>query len=208
MLKVPAGAKVEVPAATRTDSRSGQAVILPQHLLKALVKLGGLLKDLDQVWAIGGNAGEQVLGVSVTADHLAIVTTEKGCEEITARLMQYLPPSPEVSQDQAPVPKDVEKKLERDAAIGGNAYPVFVKGRYAEFRLDGVRVEVYGELRIKVGELEWGDRLEFEPSKVNIVGASLPIFPLRLKSELYLGLGWIDRVQGISEAVKRSKSGQ
>jgi len=40
---------------------------------------------------------------------------------------------------------------------------------------------------------------------VNIIGTNVPTLPLRLKSELDLGLGWLDRVALISDAVIRSQ---
>jgi hypothetical protein len=45
----------------------------------------------------------------------------------------------------------------------------------------------------------------FEANMINIVGFSLPIVPLSLKGEVYSGLGWVDRVQMISNAVIRSR---
>jgi len=62
---------------------------------------------------------------------------------------------------------------------------------------------VHGDLRIKVGEWEWGDPLDFEPEYVYVVGVKVPVVPLKLKTELYLGLGWMDRVRKINEAMAR-----
>jgi hypothetical protein len=56
-----------------------------------------------------------------------------------------------------------------------------------------------------VGDWDWGDPIEFEPDYVNVVGVNVPIVPLKLKSELYTGLGWTDRAAKIHEAVMRSR---
>jgi len=200
LLKEPGEPKAETPAASSKFTRPDKFVILPQHLLKAMVKLGGLLKGLDEEWAIGGDAGELVQGVYVPADHLEILTTKKGCEEMSAKLSTY----------QTLAPKETEKKLERDAVFEGQPCPAYKKSEYAEFVLDTARVEVYGDMRIKLGDRDWSDPLDFEPTQVNVVGTSLPLVPLELKNKVYVYLGpnWVDRVQRISEAVARSRREQ
>jgi hypothetical protein len=186
-------------AGMQVVSRMSPAGILPQQLLKTMVKLGSLLKSSEEKWAIGGDAGEIVQGVAVTADHIEILTTKKGCEAMSAILAphQILPPT------------ETEKTLGKDAVVEGMPCPAYVKSEYAEFILDGVKVEVYGDLRIKVGERDWSDPLEFEVAKVNMVGKALPVVTLELSNRVYtyLGLNWVDRVQKISEAVKRSRVG-
>jgi hypothetical protein len=180
-------------------SRTPLPGFLPQPLLKTVVALGNLLKGSEEKWAIGGDAGEIVQGVTVTADHVEILTTKKGCEAMSTILSQY----------QTLHPRETEKTLGRDAIVQGVPYPAYVKSEYAEFLMDGVKVQVYGDLRIKVGEGDWSDPLDFEATKVNVVGKSLPVVPLELSNRVYtyLGLNWVDRVQKISEAVKRSRVG-
>jgi len=225
LLRVPGKPNASVPILRSKVPKSDGFVVLPQPLLKAMVKLAGTLKGLDEMWVIGGNAGELALGVGVTPDHLDILTTKKGCDAICALFSKLQSPpaatpvvatgdataSPQTVPEKSPppassiVPTATSTKVEREAEIDGKKYPVYVWSHYAEFKLDGVQVKVYGDLQIKVGEWEWGTPLIFEPSNVNIVGATLPIFPLRLKSELYLGLGWMDRVEKISDAFTRSQ---
>jgi hypothetical protein len=40
-------------------------------------------------WAVGGDAGELVLGVAVKPDHLEILTDRAASEEISVKLRQY-----------------------------------------------------------------------------------------------------------------------
>ncbi|MDA4122175.1 MAG: hypothetical protein OK456_03220 [Thaumarchaeota archaeon] len=204
MLKVPG--KPRVYTRGRISKGSG-TMILQQPLLKATVKLSALIADLDERWAIGGDVGELLLGVDVKADHLEIVTTRKGSEAIGAKFQQLSVPSTSEVQDGSANlgAKETEKKLERLADCSGNLYAVSVRSHYVEVVLDGIRVEVYGDLQYRVGELEWGDPVVFEPTEVSIVGTSLRVFPLGLKSEIYLALGWVDRVDKISEALMRSQ---
>ena len=193
MLRGP-GKRIELPVYSSNVPTAEDFVVLPMPLLKVTAKLGTLIGDLGAKWGLGGDAGEVVLGVNIKADHIEVVTTKEGCRAISAKLGQY----------QTVPPNEAEKKLERGAEFEGKSYPVFVKSEYAEFVIDQVRVEVYGDLQIKVGEWDWGDPLDFEPTEVIIMGSKFPVMPLRLKSELYMGLGWLDRVQAITEAVIRS----
>ena len=168
-----------------------EIAFLTQPLLKAVVTLGGELKDVHAKWAIGGDAGEIIKGVNVRTDYLEILTTKEGCNEICERLKMY----------QTLEPATVEKKLGKEADVDGKMYPVYIKSHYAELTINKVRVEIYGDEQIKVGEWEWGDPLDFEPDYSYIVGKKIPIVPLRLKSELDIGLGWLDRVELISLAI-------
>lgn len=168
-----------------------ELVVLSQPLVKAASKIAPILKDVGPMWAMAGEAGEIMAGVNAKADHLEIVTTKAGCDEICARLAKYVTLAPAL----------VEKKLDRGADVDGKIYPILVKGYYAELTVDGVRVEVNGDEQIKVGEWDWGDALEFSPDYTYMAGVKVPLFPLSLKSELYLGLGWLDRVKLITDAV-------
>lgn len=151
-----------------------------------------LTGSIHEKWAIGGEAGEVMLGVNVKADRLVINTTKEGCEQIWEEMEEY--------RTLAPAP--AEKKLARDADVSGQMLPVYVKSHYAELTVDGAKVEVYGDQQFKVGEWEWGDPLDFEPTYTFIPGGRrLPLVPLNLQSELAIGLGWLDIVQLISDAV-------
>jgi hypothetical protein len=100
-----------------------------------------------------------------------------------------------------------ERKLQRSAEVGSERYPVTVRSYAARLSVEGVRLDVYGDVQIKVGDWDWGDTLEFEPEFSHVVDVRIPVFPLRLKSELYLGLGWTDRASKISEAMARAHHG-
>jgi hypothetical protein len=167
-------------------------VVISQPLLKTATRLAVSLKNnVAAKWALGGDAGETMMGVNVTSDHLEILTTKEGCEEICNVLKDYVTRAPAMA----------EKKLTRDADVEGKIYPVYVKSHYAELTLDGVKVEVYGDEQIKIGEWDWGDALDFTPDYTYLSGGKLPLVPLTLKSELDLGLGWLDRVALITDAI-------
>jgi hypothetical protein len=175
-----------------------EVVLVRQPVLKTATKLLERLKNSVQAkWAVGGDAGEVMMGVNVDSDYLEILTTKEGCDEICRELAEY----------QTVAPAVVEKKLSKEADIDGKMLPVYIKSYYAELTIDGVKVEVHGDEQIKVGEWDWGDPLDFTADYTYIAGGKLPLVPLSLKSELYLGLGWLDRVTLISDAVLQKHHG-
>jgi len=168
-------------------------VVLSKPLLEATIKIGNLLNDCSAKWALGGDIGEILNGVNVQPDHITILTNAEGCPEIGKKLAEF----------QVETSRLVERQIRRNAEIGPKPLPVKIRSYESRFNFDGQRLDVHGDLRIKVGEWEWGDPLDFEPEYVYVVGVKVPVVPLKLKTELYLGLGWMDRVRKINEATAR-----
>ncbi len=165
-------------------------VVLSKPLLEATIKLGEVLKDCPAKWAIAGDVGELLFGVNVDPDHIAVLTSAVGFEELRYRLKTF----------EVEAPSTVERKLARNAEVDLKQLPVKIKSYAGRFNIDGQRLDVHGDLRIRVGEWDWGDPLDYEPEYVYVVGVKIPVVPLKLKIELYLGLGWMDRVRKINEA--------
>lgn len=172
-----------------------ELVVLSKPLLSATVMVGNALMGCTNKWAIGGDVAEVISGVNVQPDHVAILTTREGCDEITRNLAKY----------QIEPPRNVEREIERAAEVDLKLHKVRIKSYTARFDVQGSRLDVHGDLQIKVGDWDWGDPLDFEPDYIYVVGVKVPIVPLKMKSELYTGLGWMDRASKIHEAVKRSR---
>ena len=172
-----------------------ELVVLSKPLLDATIVIGKALEHCNNKWAIGGDVSEVISGVNVQPNHIAILTTAAGCDEITNKLAKYL----------VQPPNRVEKELEREATIDLKPYKVRIKSYTSMFNIEGSQLEVHGELQIRVGDWDWGDPLEFEPDYVYVVGVKVPIVPLKMKAELYTGLGWMDRATKIHQAVMRSR---
>jgi hypothetical protein len=191
LVNIPGRPSLDIPVYDGKVPKPEDVTVLNPTLLKTVIMLGGALKDMKAKWAIGGDAGEIIKGVHVKTDHLEILTTKEGCDEVCGLLAQYVTLQP----------AEKEVKLPREADIDAKMLPVYIKSHYAELTIDKVRVEVYGDEQIKVGEWEWGDPLDFIPDYSYIVNRKVPIVPLRLKQELDLGLGWLDRLELIAIAV-------
>ena len=172
-----------------------ELVTLTKPLLDATIVIGKALTNCTNKWAIGGDVGEVISGVNVQPSQIAILTTRGGCDEITRKLAKFqIEPS-----------RIIEREIERDAKVDLKLLKVRIKSYMARFDIEGSRLDVHGDLRIKVGAWDWGESLDFEPDYVYVVGVKVPIVPLKMKSELYTGLGWMDRASKIHEAVMRSR---
>ena len=184
---------LNIPILESRVPKPEELVVLSKPLLEATIKIGNLLNDCSAKWALGGDIGEILNGVNVQPDHIAILTTAEGCPEIGKKLAEF----------QVEASRLVERQIRRNAEIGPKPLPVKIRSYESRFNFDGQRLDVHGDLRIKVGEWDWGDPLDFEPEYVYVVGVKIPVVPLKLKTELYLGLGWMDRVRKINEAMAR-----
>jgi len=186
---------VSLPQIESRIPKPEELVVLSKPLLSATIMVGKALMGCTNKWAIGGDVAEVISGVNVQPDHIAILTTREGCDEITRNLAGY----------QIEPPLNVEREIERDAKVDLKLHKVRIKSYTARFDIQGSRLDVHGDLQIKVGDWDWGDPLDFEPDYIYVVGVKVPIVPLRMKSEIYTGLGWMDRASKIHEAVKRSR---
>jgi hypothetical protein len=186
---------ISIPVIESRIPKPEELVVLSKPLLDSTILIGKTLKDCSNKWALGGDVSEVISGVNVQPDHIAILTTKDGCDEITESLAQY----------KVHPPRMIERVLERDARVEEKALKITIKSYTSRFNVEGSALVVHGDLQIKVGEWDWGDPLDFEPDYVHVVGVKVPIVPLKMKSELYTGLGWKDRATKIHEAVIRSK---
>jgi hypothetical protein len=168
--------------------------LVPPVMVACLMEILPKIQATGAWWAISGDIGENLLDVHVRPTEVEILTNEEGLPKIIEAL-SYAKPTPT---------EQVETKLDREAEIEGKNYPVFVRSKSTRFELKNAKVVVYAEFQMKVGEWEWGDSLFFEPVMVNLAGKQLPVTPLRIKTELYLILGWGDRAELISEATSRA----
>lgn len=193
---------LSIPTKTATSSipiiesripRPEELVVVSKPMLDVTTALGRLLMDCSAKWAIGGDLGEILSGVNVNPEEATILTTLQGCREISKKLAEF----------QLEPPGAVERTLGRNAEIDLKAFPVKIKSYNSRFDINGQRVNVHGDLQIKVGDWEWGDPIDYEPEHIYVVDVKVPVVPLELKTEIYTGLGWIDRVKKIREAQAR-----
>jgi hypothetical protein len=170
---------------------------VPVRLVNSLVEMAPKLQASGAWWSLGGDLGENMLDVHVRPTEIEILTNGEGLERVMSALSEYHAPRPELR----------EWKLEREAEPGlspNDKYPVFARSTNTRFTAKGANVIIHSDYQMKVGEWEWGDTLFFDPVFINVASVQVPLMPLRLRSEIYLVLGWDDRAKKVSEAFKRS----
>ena len=194
VLKVPNRTiAAQIPIIESRVPKPDELVVLSKPLLQATIRIGELLKDCSAKWAFAGDLGEILFGVNVEPDHITIITTSAGCDYISKKLTPFL----------VQAPRTTERRVKRSAEINLKPLPINVRSYSSSFNIQGQKLDVHGDLQIKVGDWDWGDSIDFEPEYVYVVGVKVPAAPLELKKELYRGLGWYDRVSRIHAAMAR-----
>jgi hypothetical protein len=172
--------------------------LIPLNYLDALLLLNSKLKDESIQWVISGKLGEALRTVHVEPDCIEIVTSKEGAKKIFHAVSEYNPQKLKLRTE----------TLARPAMIGEKEYPVHVRSHFFEFDMDSIKVKVYGDLQFKIADWEWGDKLEFEPDYIYVVGQKMAVVPLRLRYSLYFGLGWIDRAKEVLKVLSRKYKGR
>lgn len=172
--------------------------ILSPSFIKCIREVAPKIQKTGVWWAIGGDLSEMMGGVSIAPKAIEILTTAEGVQKIFEALVEY-----------GPIPVALwETKLEREAEISSKKYPVRVRSQRTTLTLHGVEVIIHGDYQMGVGTWDWGDPLYFKAPMVNVVETRVPAMPIRLSSELYLTLGWSDRVKLISAAIAHAHHGR
>lgn len=171
------------------DQLSHFITIVPQEYVDALLTLYEKLADKKIKWIVSGDLAERLRLVKVDPDCIEILTSKDGAEQIF-----------QVFQEFKPQPISVQtQRLQRDAAIGRENYPVYARSYYFEFEVGCVRVKVEGDLQFKVGDWDWGEVFDFSPEYVYVTGKKTAVTPLKIQYEFYRSLGWVDRAEKIAQ---------
>lgn len=169
--------------------------VTPLKYIDALLILNGELKDKGIEWALGGDLGEALRTVHVEPDCIEVITSKEGAQNIHQAVKEHQP-------------QEVEERTEtlpRAAFIFGKEYPVKTRCSFFEFKINSVSVKVYGDLRYQIADWEWGDKIEFNPDYIYVISQKIPVTPLIVKYELYMGLGWKDRTEKIWQVLARGR---
>ncbi len=167
--------------------------VVPNTYVNAILKLHEKLEGRNAVWIIDGDLAEALRTVSVAPDCIEIVCTKRDAKQIF-----------EAVKDLKPTPMALHvKKLPRKATVEGKEFSVLVRSYSFEFMVDGVEVEVEGNVQYKVGEWDWGEVFMFNPEYVYVVGKKTAVTPLAVRAELYQCLGWKDRYEAVMGVIQR-----
>jgi hypothetical protein len=163
--------------------------LIPSQYVEVLLFLHNRFEGKGITWIVSGDLAEALRIVKVDPQDVEIVCSKADAEKIYPLVQEF---KPSLINFQT-------RKLQRNAVIEGKEYPVFTRSYYFDFNLKGVLVKVQGDMRYKVGEWDWGDVFEFTPEYVYVVGKQIAVTPLDVSCEIYLFLGWKDRLEKIKQ---------
>lgn len=167
--------------------------LIPVSYVDALLTFNSKLEGRDIAWSVTGNLGEALRTVHVEPDYVDIVTNSVGAEQIFQAVQEYTPS--EIQQ--------VTETLPRKAVVDEKEYPTSVRSYFFKFKIGSVEFRIHGDLQYRIADWDWGDKFEFDPDYVYIVGQKISVVPLTIKYNLYRGLGWTDRAEKIMKVLHR-----
>jgi hypothetical protein len=180
---------------TKGQSECAASNVEPRYIT-ALLSLHKILSKSHFNWTIGGELGEALRMVDVKSDCIEILTSKKGVTQI---FLAFKGRSTKGVYFQI-------QRVGRNATVNQKNYPVYLRSFYFEFTLNDVKVKVYGDLQFRINNENWGDKLEFTPEHIYLVGMKTAVVPLQVKYELYQKLGWKDRAEMIQRVLSRHSS--
>jgi len=161
--------------------------------INALSELHRKLAKEHVDWAVGGELGEALRTVQVEPDCIEIVTSKKGAAQIFLAV-----------KDLNPVGLYFQtERLNRNAIVDDKEYPVYLRSYFFDFALEGVQIKVHGDPQYRISNWDWGDKIDFTPEYIYIVGAKTAIVPLQIKLEIYQALGWKDRAEKVMQVIAK-----
>ena len=170
--------------------------VIPMEYLKAISVLYKLLEDKKVQWSITGNLGEVLSTVHVEPDCIEVITSKESIGEIHQAVQVYGPTEIEYRTEALP----------RSALIDEKEYSVKMRSFFFEFNINDIKTKVYSDLQYQIANWDWGDKIEFTPDYILVVGERIAVVPLELKLNLYLGLGWVDRAAKIREVIDQDEN--
>ncbi len=166
--------------------------IIPQKYIESLLWIHARLENKNVNWAIGGDLGEQLRTVNVEPQLIEIITSKEGAQKIAEEVKELVPTEIAIQT----------KQLTRNAIVNGIEYPVYFQSHCFDFNIKSTKVKVYGDLQYRIDSWDWGDKLDFTPEYVYLVGTKVAVVPLALKYEIYQLLGWTDRAEKIRRVLE------
>lgn len=157
----------------------------------ALKKICERLKDKDINWAIFGSVSLALQGVNVEPRDIDILTDKKGALKIRNALKDYEFKEIKFRED--------EWKKKRE----GIKEPIKIKSYYGELEINGIKVEVAGELQKFINEKWTKPQIPKERKLIKVNGFGVPIIPLERELEAYRELGRKEKAKKIKKFLKR-----
>ena len=141
-------------------------MIEDQHL-NTLRKIYSRLEDNNVNWVITGSLGMALQGMTVDVHDIDIQTDKEGAYEIERRFSEYIV---------QPVSYIISERI---------------RSHLGALEIDGIKVEIMGDIQKRSEDLAWEDPVEVELYKcwAGINGMQIPVLSLEYEYQAYLKLG-------------------
>ncbi|MCX7801391.1 MAG: hypothetical protein N2313_00045 [Meiothermus ruber] len=139
-------------------------ILLPERIVQALRLVCPILNDAGVEWAVSGSLALALHGLPVVPKDIDLQTDRLGAEQIALLLSEYLTHPP-----------------------GLHLGVRLVRSYLAQFRIQGLEVEVMGGLEFQSPEGRWSPAPDFRHQRtvVDYLGLSIPVVSLGFLLALY-----------------------
>jgi len=156
------------------------ASLIPPDYLAALRKLYNRLEETDIVWALTGSLGLAIKGIPLTPHDIDIQTDRAGVYEFARIFADDLVQEPFFWETQ------------------------HTQSWVAKFEMDGIQVEVMGDMRHRDEDGGWDDPPNLEAVRLYIQVAEMrvPTLSLDFEEEAYRSMGRYDKASLIGQYLR------
>lgn len=174
---------------------SDAVAIIPKPFLLVLLTLHKKLDDKSIEWVVGGDLCEALRTVKMEPSNVEIATSKENLEKAFSALQEY-----DLTEIEICI-----QRLQRNAVVKGAEHPAYVRSCCFETTIGTVPTKIQSDIQYRINDWDWGDKLQFSPEYIYIVGKKTAVVPLSVECKLYQGLGWTDRVEKIRRVIERQK---
>ncbi|MBC8234444.1 hypothetical protein H8E77_33260 [bacterium] len=157
--------------------------MIPKPHLSVLRKLYAKLESEGVNWVLTGSASFALQGIPMEVHDIDVQTDKVGAYRIEELFSRYS-----------------TKKVSFSSTDN-------IRSHFGELYIDGVRVEIMGDIqkRLEYGNWEEPVNLEFHKRFVNVAGMRIPVLSLEYEYQAYLKLGRIEKAEKFKKGMKHLK---
>ena len=159
-------------------------MIATRHL-EVLRKIVTRLKDRSISWAVTGSLGIALQGVPVKVHDIDIQTDKDGAYEIERCFTECVVEPVRYSESER------------------------IRSHFGALEIDGVKVEIMGDVQKLLGEEGWEEAVEVESYRqwVETEGMRVPVMSLEHEYQAYLRLGRSEKAEMLRDWLEKTEAG-
>jgi hypothetical protein len=149
------------------------------RLIAVLLAIHDVLEGKGVRWAVMGSLNHALQGLEIQPRDIDICTDERGAYAMERLHEEY-----------------VTHRVSYKEGEG-------VRSHFGEFKIDGVTVEIIGDMEIRADDGVWTPLSDGPYRHVTEAEASIPVRTLEQEVETYIGLGRVERAEKLRELFER-----